>query len=239
MKEIGSDRRGKRSRKWIGWLLGVLIALTVLAALYGLLCLVMNPPAKVCKNPARYGELLADRKDLETGFVVFPPAIPDSAMENGPEFYYSYETNVFDPEAEVFLRCTYSESDFQAELDRLESYAQELSPDAAGEEYEHEPHPFVRDERGLFSYPAYIAILADDYAYEYALVTGEREITYVYFAFRSPGEFKAVPADCLPEPFDAFLRRDEGMVNIYYFPKLGATNVYYVEYERSGGQATS
>ena len=228
MKEKRSERRRKGSVKWIGWLFAVLGVLAFLAVF---IYADQKLPEKTFRDPARYGEIFTDRKDLRTGFVVFPPAIPDSGMENRPEFYYAYWSSVFDPVAEVFLRCTYSESDFRTELDRLEHYAHELSPDRTSDTYE--PHPFHRDERGLFSYPAYIAILADNYAYEYALITGEREITYVYFAFCHPGEFRAVPADCLPEPFEGYLNRDQGMVNIYRFKEHGEKNFYYVEYERS------
>lgn len=210
---------GKAAERWEKFGKGCLIVvLAALAVLVGTIWLAFFPLPKISKNPAKYEELLADSK-LRTGFAAFPPTIPASGLENGAVFYYFYQDTFLDPTGEVFLRCTYSEEDYRAEIDRLEHYALQPPTDVNKKigDLQDEPNRFVRDEKGRFSYPAYIAIYADDYACEYALLTGEREISYVYFAFREPGRFRKVPADCLPEPFEKSLNNDEGMYNIYYF----------------------
>lgn len=233
MKETDAEGQSKKARPKKGCMIGVISVIVMAAILIGLSLVLVRGIPKTIRNPSMYETLLSDRKNLRTGFVVFPPQIPESGLENAPEFYYYYRSDVFDPIAEVFLRCTYSEADYRAELDRLEHYVHQLGAERTSETYE--PQCFLKDERGLFSYPAYIAILADDYAYEYALLTGEREITYIYFAFRQPGEFRAVPKDCLPDPFEGSLHRDSGMYNMYVFQDHCSTNYIYTEYDRSDG----
>ena len=185
------------------------------------------------RNLSKYETLLTKYTNLRTVFVVFPPSIPDSALENEPEFYFFYQDTLFAPTAEVYLRCTYDETDYNAEIDRLEHYQHTLK----GLEVEEKPaaQTFMKDEEGRFSYSAYIAILADNDAYEYALITGEREITYVYFVFKEPGNFREVPADCLPEPFVSELSPDTGGYNIYRFRLVDSKPYsYYVVYQRDG-----
>lgn len=231
MNEANKSSRGRKIVKELVWAIGILLGLGILALL--VLWLLLFPWPKVCRNPARYEARITDLENLRTGLVVFPASIPDSARTNGAEFYFWYRDTVFDPEAEIYLRCTYSEADFQAELERLEHYAQSPLPDEwPADSAPWVPNPFLRDERGLFRYPAYIAILGDDFACEYALVTGEREISYVYFAFRHPGEFKKVPADCLPQPFDIVLSSDGDSCNIYYFQLPDEPNFFICNCQR-------
>lgn len=224
-----SRRTGRRMGCLIGFLSGIaIVIILIFAFLFGF--------PRSSRNVAKYQKLLTEYKDLRTGFVAFPAEIPSSGLENDPEFYFFYQDTMFDPTAEVYLRCTYDETDFNAELDRLENYRQTVSStfqNTVGEEA-YEPKPFKRDEDGLFSYPAYIAILADDHAYEYALITGEREITYVYFAFKRPGIFREVPDDCLPDPFVGHLDWEEGQYNIYYFRAKDKNHLGVLSYERSG-----
>jgi hypothetical protein len=59
-----------------------------------------------------------------------------------------------------------------------------------------------------FSVPAYIAEYNEDCAYEYAAVTGPREITYVYLAFRYPDQVAQVPAAALPTGYEQFYTRN-------------------------------
>lgn len=213
--------------KRMGCMIGVISGIAIVI---GLIFLFLFDFPTSSRNLAKYETLLSERKNLRTGFVVFPSHIPASGMENEPDFYYFYQNTLFDPTAEVYLRCTYSDADYRAELERLEHYAHTPDRDDCNEPCE--AQSFLKDEQGRFSYPAYLAILADDHAYEYALLTGEREITYVYFAFQEPGDFRAVPEDCLPFPFIGYLDREHGMYNIYMFQEHGEQNYYIVEYDR-------
>ena len=224
------------SRGW-GWgcLIGVLIVLTILSVFIVFIYkFFWGGLPKTSRNLSKYEALLSEKKNLRTGFVVFPAKLPDSAAENESKFYYFYQDTLFDPTAEVYLRCKYSDADYEAELDRLEHYEHKLKSDMTDESFA--PQSFLRDEEGRFSYPAYIAILADDHAYEYALLTGDNEITYVYFAFRKPGTLRAVPDDCLPDPFVGSMRREEGGYNIYSFPSRDSYISSYVNYVRNVGQ---
>ena len=214
----------------MGCLIGVLTGLAIVLILF--LVFFFGFP-KSSRNLSKYEALLSDRKNLRTGFVAFPAQIPVSALENDPEFYYFYQDTLFDPTAEVYLRCSYDEADFNAELDRLEHYQHTLQWEGFSDE-DSTPQTFLRDEEGRFSYPAYIAIYGDDHACEYALITGEREITYVYFAFKKPGNFRAVPDDCLPQPFVGHLTREEGQYNIYSFPLHDKYSTHVLDYGSRG-----
>lgn len=212
---MNSEDRVKRSRRTgrrMGCLTGVISALAILL---GIIFLLRFQDVEKTDDLAKYETLLSDPRDLKTRFAVFPLHIPESGLENDPDFFYFFDLGSFKSSAEIYLRCTYGEEDFNAEVSRLENALLEPEPD--WELVSDEPHIFRRDEEGRFSYPAYIAVLADDYSYEYALITGEREITYVFYAFISPGRSRAIPRDCLPDPCNECLDRDEDGYNIYYF----------------------
>lgn len=145
----------------------------------------------IYRNVGKYREALSSHGS-NTRFLVFPEEIPESGLENA-EFYYFFQDTFGNPTLEVCLRCTYGEEDFQAEIERLE-HAKLVTK--TGERL------LMRDEGGRFSYPAYIAILDRSSSAEYALITGEREITYIYYQMRKPGSFRKIPSELLPEPFE-------------------------------------
>ena len=60
-----------------------------------------------------------------------------------------------------------------------------------------------KEEAGRFHYPAYIAI--DGYwdSYEYALLSGERQITYIYSSFNYKDDLKKIEEKYLPDHFDS------------------------------------
>lgn len=141
-----------------------------------------------CKDVSRYPEILSEHPNLRTGYLVFPKRIPDGSL-NDAEFFFYEADDIFDPSAEIVLRCTYHDADFAGEIERLEKLVK-TSP--AGEK------PILKDDGTRFSVPAYIAEYADDYSFEYAAVTGQREITYVYLSFRPVYKLEAVPVPGLP-----------------------------------------
>ena len=176
----------------------------------------------VYRKPAKYEEAL-NAHFVHTGFLVFPEEIPASGLEADPEFYYFFQDTWNWPTVEVFLRCTYSDADFAAELERLEG---------AKKVTEYGEKQLMRDEEGRFSFPAYIAILDQSNRAEYALITGDREITYVYYCFRKPGSFRAVPDDCLPEPFQAGNGGIAAGFSVYMFQDPQNPNTYPAFYSR-------
>lgn len=168
----------------------------------------------LCKDVSRYPEVFGEHAYLRTGYIVFPKVIPTSGVK-GADFFDYASNDFLDPSAEIVLRCTYDDADFADEIERLESLVK-TSP--AGEK------PVLKDDSTRFSVPAYIAEYAEDFAYEYAAVTGPREITYVYLAFRYPDEIESVPAAALPLNYEAYHTRNgartsepKDSYNIYEF----------------------
>ena len=169
----------------------------------------------LCRDAARFPEVFAEHPYLRTGYIVFPKTIPASGLANGAEFYDYASNDFLDPTAEIVLRCTYNDADYAVEIQRLENLVK-TSPE--GEK------PILIDDGSRFSVPAYIAEYNEDFAYEYAAVTGPREITYVYLAFRYPDQLAQVPAAALPTGYEQFYTRNgprssetKDSYNIYEF----------------------
>ena len=169
----------------------------------------------LCRDATRFAEVFAEHPYLRTGYIVFPKTIPASGLANGAEFYdYAYDA-FLDPTAEIVLRCSYDDTDFANEIQRLENLVK-TSP--TGE------NPILIDDGSRFSVPAYIAEYNVDYGYEYAAVTGPQEITYVYLAFRHPNQIAQVPTAALPTGYEQLYTRDSSQsseskdsYNIYEF----------------------
>jgi len=147
-----------------------------------------------CKDVSKYPAILGEHSNLRTGYIVFPKAIPDSSV-NSAEFFFYESNDYLDPTAEIVLRCSYNDADFSSEIERLENLVK-TSP--AGNK------PILIDDGTRFSVPAYIAEYAEDFSYEYAAITGQREITYVYLTFRFWEEIEAVPPAGLPLNYEAY-----------------------------------
>lgn len=163
-------------------------AVLLMAALM-LLFLCSCSERTVCRDISRFPEVFQEHPYLRTGYIVFPKTIPASGLANGAEFYDYSSDDFLDPTAEIVLRCSYDDTDFANEIQRLENTVK-TSPE--GEK------PILIDDGSRFSVPAYIAEYNEDCAYEYAAVTGPREISYVYLAFREANRIEQVPAAALP-----------------------------------------
>ena len=173
-------------------------AVLLMAALM-LLFLCSCSERTVCRDISRFPEVFQEHPYLRTGYIVFPKTIPASGLANGAEFYDYASNDFLDPTAEIVLRCSYDDTDFANEIQRLENTVK-TSPE--GEK------PILIDDGSRFSVPAYIAEYKEDCAYEYAAVTGPREITYVYLAFRYPDQISQVPAAALPTGYEQFYTRN-------------------------------
>ncbi|MBQ2800223.1 MAG: hypothetical protein IJF03_02410 [Lachnospiraceae bacterium] len=110
---------------------------------------------------------------IHSGFMVFPETIPESA-EN-VDFYFYHWDSFNSPTCEVYLQCDYSKEDYEAELKRLENTSKSYGKQKKA----------LRKEDGQFHYPAYVAVYNHFDEYEYALLTGENQITYVHTAYRA------------------------------------------------------
>lgn len=212
----------------IGIIGGVLLGLfTVIAIVYlFLLVFFYGGPPKVTKKVDAYEETMlkytqcTDTGTVRTGFYVFPDSIPDSAFaqDTQPDFYFSYQDTWDDPTCEVYLKCTYSPEDYEAELKRIQSIEKP---------YETLNKGILYDDTGRFNYPAYLAIDHHDYAYEYALDIGDNSIVYVYTAYKTKlKKLKQIPEEYLPSDFEESLDLEHGSYwatgnyDIYEYPTL-------------------
>ena len=151
----------------VGAILGTVTLITLAIVL--LLFVFTDGPPDVITGIENYEEAITKYDDMRTGLVVFPETIPKSATE--ADFYFSYQFIWDDPDMEVFLQCTYDEEDYRKEIIRLEN---------TQKQYGSVVRTQISDEEGVYPYPAYIAVDGHSYCYEYALLTGERQITYIY-----------------------------------------------------------
>ncbi len=123
-------------------------------------------PAKKYKGIENYSKMY--ELDLDTGLLIFPEKLSKKVQDT--EYYCYYQDTFGSPTHEIFLQCTYSEEEYAAELDRLEG---------AYKQYGDEKRILKREEKGNYPYPAFLAVENHHSSYEYALLTGENEITYI------------------------------------------------------------
>ncbi len=106
--------------------------------------------------------------ELNTGFIIFPEALSKKAMD--VEYYCYTQDSLGSPTHEIFLQCTYNETEYEKEIKRLEgTYKQ----------YGDVKRILKREEKGNFLYPAYVAVENHHSAYEYVLLTGKNQLTYI------------------------------------------------------------
>lgn len=188
----------QKKKLWIGILIGTSISIITLGALFVIFMLffLFGGPKEITEEVALYEETMGKYSNVQTGFITFPEKISDNAIN--AEFYFSYQNTWDDPTCEVFLKCIYEEEEYQAELQRLENTCKI---------YGATKRELIRGEEERFPYPAYIAINGNNYAYEYALLSGEREITYIYTSFISEEDLKKIDARYLPTDYDMYQRQ--------------------------------
>ena len=99
-----------------------------------------------------------------------------------------------DPTVCIFLQGTYTPEAYAEEVARLKS---------TRKVYGGTERVLLRDEDNKYPYPVYIAVENQSYQYEYALLTGENQITYIYTAWfeREDVEFdqQYLPIDFMTE----------------------------------------
>lgn len=205
----------KRKKLWKGILIGVVLAiLTVFVAATVLVWLFLTGgPAKKTKKIEDYAKIF----DLQvnTGFIVFPEEISEKVVET--DFYYYYRDMLFSPAYEVYLQCTYEPEEYQAEVKRLENTYKKY----AGTE-----RILLKDVQEKYNYPAYIAIENHHNGYEYALLTGENQITYISTAYREKGQVK-FSKDYLPTDFMTEAGRSFTSGYSIYISSMSANGISY------------
>ena len=222
----------KKSRKWLIFgLAAVGITMFALFAVFVGLFFFGGLPdiVKGAENYTSEIERLCSLKTgcVHTGFICFPEELPEGLAEEDAVFYSFYQDTLFDPTNEVFLEVKYNEDGYAAEVERLENTCKVYASERRG---------LLRGGRE-YPYPAYVAIDGRDYTYEYAMLTGENRIAYIYLSFMSdPGKLKAVPREYLPadytEKMSALGSGSLDDYNIYINPLLSGDGMWVMDYSR-------
>ncbi len=189
----GKMSKSTKKKIWIGIGIGAVVGVMSLCAFFAIFMMLFlyGGPTEVETDIHKYQETLAKYESAKTAYLVFPEEIPESATDT--DFYFSYQDTWNVPTQEVYLQCTYNDADYQAEIERLENVQKQ---------YGSTTRVLLRDEEGRYPNPVYIA--QDGYwdNFEYAMLTGENQITYVYTAMMWADELRKVDKKLLPTDFD-------------------------------------
>ncbi len=205
----------QRKKLWKGILIGaVLTFFTVFVLITVFLWLFFTGgPAKTTKDLKRYEEIF--ELSMNSGLIIFPEHISDKAVQTD---FYSYYRDMFgSPSYEIYLQCTYEPEEYQAEIERLENTYKKY----AGTE-----RRLLKDTEGKYNYPAYIAIENHHYSYEYALITGENQITYISVSGRDKEKVK-FSKDYLPEDFMTEAGRNFTSGYSIYISSISSDHISY------------
>lgn len=223
-------KKERERKRIIGIIAGVIVgALSLLAAgIVFLLLVFFGGPPEIITGESSYEEALSKYDNLRTGFIVFPEEISDNAQN--VEFYFQYQDTWNTPTCQVYLQCTYNDEEYEKELERLDSTKKVYGTDEKKLLYE---------ESGKFGYPVYLAIDGVWSAYEYALLTGDDQITYVYLSFVHEDKVR-MDHSYLPEDYEEmFEESDVNEImykhNIYLreiFVEDGETEGWDLDYSR-------
>lgn len=189
------NRKTKKTLKWvaIGLALGILTMITLVVLFFTLF--LFGGPATRTTNIDKYSIIFEKR--VQSGLIIFPEEIAANVQET--EFSYYYKDTWDDPTVSIFLQCTYTSEDYEAEVQRLQS----TKKDYGGTE-----RVLLQEEGVNYPYPAYIAVENHHHQYEYALLSGENQITYIYTSFFWKDDIKFdqkyLPKDFMKEQEDTF-----------------------------------
>ena len=159
----------KKKKIIIGVVVGAALALCTLVTLLGVLVYLFlyGGPATVSKDIAGY-EKIFNENGLHTAYITFPEHIPEGTEKT--DYYHYYRDTWNFATVETFLQCTYTPETYQKELERLQNISKT---------YGNQTVQLRRDEGVKYNYPAYVAVENKGYTYEYALLSGTNEITYI------------------------------------------------------------
>jgi len=183
----------KTKKIGIGFLIGIFLTLATLFTLFFVFMYLVffGGPARITQNIDDYKTIFT-QPSIQTGYITFPEEIPEGALNTE---FYSYCRDTFNtPTVQTYLQCTYDETTYKQEINRLEN---------TSKTYGNRKMELLRDEENKFNYPVYIAIDNAAHSYEYALLTGKNEITYIYTSYidRDKIEFNEnyLPCDFMTE----------------------------------------
>lgn len=144
-------------------------------------------PAKKYEGIENYSKM--HDLELNTGLIIFPKELSKEAKDI--EFYCYTQDSLGSPTHEIFLQCTYDEAEYEKEIKRLEgTYKQ----------YGDVKRILKSEEKGKYPYPAYVAVENHHSGYEYVLLTGKNQLTYIS-TNNLVGESVHFNKEYLPEDF--------------------------------------
>lgn len=212
------NRKTKRIIK--GILIGA--ALTIVTLAVGLFVLVYfffwGGPAKETRDIEDYEKVLS-YPYIQTAYIVFPEELPEGTLET--EFYSYYRDTFGSPTIQTYLKCVYDEETYKEEISRLEN---------TSKKYANKEKRLLRDTEQKFQYPAYIAVENAAHRYEYALLTGDNEITYINTAWVEREHMKC-PQEYLPYDFMTEEGREFGSGYSIYYSSV-SSNAISTDYTR-------
>ena len=159
----------KKKKVIMGVIIGAALAFVTLITLIGVIgyLFLFGGPATVSRDTADYKKIFSEN-GLHTGYICFPEEIPEGTMKT--DFYHYYRDTWNYATVETFLQCDYSPEAYQKELNRLQNTMKT---------YGNRKAVLRRDDAQRYAFPAYIAEENSGYTYEYALLSGKDQITYV------------------------------------------------------------
>jgi len=212
------NRKTKRIIK--GILIGA--ALTIVTLAVGLFVLVYfffwGGPAKETRDIEDYEKVLS-YPYIQTAYIVFPEELPEGTLKT--EFYSYYRDTFGSPTIQTYLKCVYDEETYKEEICRLEN---------TSKKYANKEKRLLRDTEQKFQYPAYIAVENAAHRYEYALLTGDNEITYINTAWVEREHMKC-PQEYLPYDFMTEEGREFGSGYSIYYSSV-SSNAISTDYTR-------
>lgn len=195
--------------------IGITILTLITALTVFLYLVVFGGPAKRTQDISKYENMFND-KNVKTAYIVFPEKIPEGTIKSTYDYYYRDTFNT--ATIEVFLQCVYDDDTYNSEIQRLTNTQRNYNGKEKG---------LLRDTNGKFEYPAFVASENAYSYYEYALLTGKNEITYICTGYRYADDInfdkKYLPND-FPKTFEDSQKVDK--YSIYWITEHGSDMDY-------------
>ncbi len=173
------SKNSKKEKIIIGIVVGSLTLFLLVCIFMGIYAYLFHPDEEVLVTQDVGDYSLIYERDIPSGLIIFPKEVTQQAVN--AEFDFYYEETWFKPRVSIFLQVDYTPEEYLAEVERLEKVKKV---------YEDWESVLLRDENETYPYPVYIAIENHDYTYEYVLLSGENQITYVYITHLDRGEMR-------------------------------------------------
>jgi len=179
-KDLALKVKKKNRRKTIFIVLGAVCTSIIAMICFGLIILGLlslgnenYTTIEVSNYGIHEGHIDGEKEGLRGGLYIFPKEISIDAKD--VSFLYSCGGGGFATDYQQFLKCTYSDEEYRAEINRLKNIKCEINT-KNGAVINHAEYSNTK-----FNYPAYITVYGSGKTYEYALCNEDtKTIIYVY-----------------------------------------------------------